>query len=87
VARRHQAQGAPVVSVLPAAVWGPQDPHFGEGATLATNVLKNRYPIVMQGGMHIADVRDLAAVLAAVMEPAAGRAATWLPASTSRSRT
>jgi dihydroflavonol-4-reductase len=72
VARRHQAQGAPVVSVLPAAVWGPQDPHFGEGATLATNVLKNRYPIVMQGGMHIADVRDLAAVLAAVMEPGRG---------------
>jgi hypothetical protein len=58
--------------VLPAAVWGPQDPHFGEGATLATNALKNRYPIVMQGGMHIADVRDLAAVLAAVMEPGRG---------------
>src|SRR5262249_42530293 len=44
VARRYQAQGAPVVSVMPAAVWGPQDPHFGEGATLATNVLRNRYP-------------------------------------------
>jgi nucleoside-diphosphate-sugar epimerase len=72
VARRYQAEGAPVVSVLPAAVWGPHDPHFGEGATLATNVLKNRYPIVMQGGMHIADVRDLAAVLAAVMDPGRG---------------
>jgi len=72
VARRYQAQGAPVVSVMPAAVWGPQDPHFGEGATLATNVLKKRYPIVMRGGMHIADVRDLAAVLAAVMEPSRG---------------
>jgi dihydroflavonol-4-reductase len=72
VARKYQAQGAPVVSVLPAAVWGPQDPHFGEGATLATNVLKNRYPIVMQGGMHIADVRDLAVVLAAVLEAGRG---------------
>jgi nucleoside-diphosphate-sugar epimerase len=72
VARRYQALGAPVVSVMPAAVWGPQDPHFGEGATLATNVLRNRYPIVMRGGMHIADVRDLAAVLAAVMEPGRG---------------
>jgi nucleoside-diphosphate-sugar epimerase len=69
VARRFQALGAPVVSVMPAAVWGPQDPHLGEGATMATNVLRNRYPVVMPGGMHIVDVRDVAAVLAAVMQP------------------
>jgi dihydroflavonol-4-reductase len=72
VARRYQDTGAPVVSVMPAAVWGPHDPHLGEGATLATNVLKNRYPIVMPGGIHIADVRDAAAVLAAVMAPGHG---------------
>ena len=72
VARRYQEKGAPVVSVMPAAVWGPHDPHFGEGVTRATNVLKNRYPIVMPGGMHIADVRDVAAVLAAVMTPGRG---------------
>jgi nucleoside-diphosphate-sugar epimerase len=72
VARRYQEQGAPVVSVMPAAVWGPHDPRFGEGVTRATNVLKHRYPIVMPGGMHIADVRDVAAVLAAVMTPGRG---------------
>jgi nucleoside-diphosphate-sugar epimerase len=72
VARKYQELGAPVVSVMPAAVWGPHDPHFGEGVTLATNVLRKRYPIVMPGGMHIADVRDVAAVLAAVMEPGRG---------------
>jgi nucleoside-diphosphate-sugar epimerase len=72
VARRYQTLGAPVVSVMPAAVWGPQDPHFGEGVTLATNVLRSRYPIVMHGGTHIADVRDVAAVLAATMEPERG---------------
>jgi nucleoside-diphosphate-sugar epimerase len=72
VARKYQDLGAPVVSVMPAAVWGPQDPYFGEGVTLATNVLRNRFPIVMRGGMHIADVRDVAAVLAAVMEPGRG---------------
>jgi nucleoside-diphosphate-sugar epimerase len=72
VARRYQELGAPVVSVMPAAVWGPHDPHFGEGVTRATNVLRNRYPIVMRGGMHIADVRDVAAVLAAVMTPGRG---------------
>jgi dihydroflavonol-4-reductase len=57
---------------MPAAVWGPHDPHMGEGATLAANVLKKRYPIVMRGGMQIADVRDVAAVLAAVIEPGRG---------------
>ena len=72
VAREYQARGAPVVSVMPAAVWGPHDPHMGEGATLAANVLKKRYPIVMRGGMQIADVRDVAAVLAAVIEPGRG---------------
>ena len=72
VARSYQELGAPVVSVMPAAVWGPHDPHFGEGVTRATNVLKRRYPIVMRGGMHIADVRDVAAVLAAVMTPGQG---------------
>jgi len=72
VARKFQALGAPVVSVLPAGVWGPHDPHLGEGVTLAANVLRNRYPVVMASGMHIADVRDVAAALAAVMEPRRG---------------
>ena len=72
VARRFQELGAPVVSVLPAGMWGPHDPHRGEGVTLAANVLRNRYPMVMAGGMHIADVRDVAAVLAAVMQPDRG---------------
>jgi dihydroflavonol-4-reductase len=72
VAREFQARGAPVVSVLPAGMWGPHDPHLGEGVTLAANVLRHRYPVVMAGGMHIADVRDVAAVLAAVMQPGRG---------------
>ncbi len=72
VARRLQTLNAPIVSVMPSAIWGPHDPHLGEGATLAANVLRNRFPIVMPGGMHIADVRDVAAVLAAVMQPGRG---------------
>jgi dihydroflavonol-4-reductase len=72
VARKYQALGAPVVSIMPAALWGPHDPHLGEGVTLATNVLRNRYPIIMPGGMHIADVRDVGAVVAAVMRPGRG---------------
>jgi nucleoside-diphosphate-sugar epimerase len=72
VARRYQALGAPIVSILPAAIWGPQDPHLGEGVTLASNILRKRFPIVMNGGMHITDVRDVAAVLATVMETGRG---------------
>jgi len=72
VARKFQAQGAPVVSVLPAGMWGPHDPNLGEGVSLAANVLRNRYPMIMAGGMHIADVRDVAAVLAAAMQPGRG---------------
>lgn len=72
VARKFQALGAPVVSVMPAGLWGPQDPHMGEGVTMATNVLRGRYPVVMPRGMHIADVRDVAAALAALMKPGLG---------------
>ena len=73
LARRYQDAGAPVVSVMPAAVWGPHDPHFGEGVTLATNVLKRRVPVVPPGGMHIVDVRDVAAALVGVMTPGGGQ--------------
>jgi nucleoside-diphosphate-sugar epimerase len=72
VAREYQRKRAPVVSVMPSAVWGPFDPHLGEGAALCANVLKKRFPIVSGGGMHISDVRDVAASLAAAMEPGRG---------------
>src|SRR5262249_40148102 len=73
VARRYQDSRAPVVPLMPAAVWGPHDPHFGEGVTLATNVLKRRFPVVPPGGMHIVDVRDVATALAMVMKPGRGQ--------------
>src|SRR4029450_976048 len=72
VARKYQAQGAPVVSVMPAALWGPYDPHLGEGVTMATNVLRNRFPVVMPGGMHIVDVRAVAGGLAGGVQPGRG---------------
>src|SRR5262249_20923275 len=50
----------------------PFDPHLGEGAAMCINVLKKRYPVVSGGGMHISDVRDVAAVLAAVIEAGRG---------------
>jgi nucleoside-diphosphate-sugar epimerase len=39
---------------------------------MCMNVMKGWYPFVMDGGLHISDVRDVARALAAVMEPGRG---------------
>jgi dihydroflavonol-4-reductase len=72
IARRLQDAGAPVTIVHPGMVWGPHDPHQGESASLARAILSHRAPVGVAGGMPIADVRDVAAVHAAVIRPARG---------------
>lgn len=72
VARRLQAEGAPVTITYPGTVWGPDDPNFGEAATFATDVLKRRVPFGVPGSMSVVDVRDLAAVHAAALRPGCG---------------
>ncbi len=72
VARRYQQAGAPVVITYPGFVLGPHDPHLSEGLRMVRDLLKGRYPIVPSGGFPIVDVRDVAAVHAAVLEPGGG---------------
>jgi nucleoside-diphosphate-sugar epimerase len=72
IARRHQAEGAPVVTAYPGAVAGPDDPYVGDTAFMLENVLKNRLPFAVPGGWPIADVRYVAAGLAAMIEPGRG---------------
>jgi nucleoside-diphosphate-sugar epimerase len=72
VARRYQQAGAPVVITYPGAVYGPHDPHLGDGLRRVRNVLKGRYPIAPSGGYSIVDVRDVAKIHAAVLEPGRG---------------
>lgn len=72
VARDLQASGAPVVTVYPAMVMGPHDPHLGEGTTAWRNVLRGLLPVMPPGGFHIVDVRDLGALIAAMTEPGRG---------------
>ena len=72
VARRLQDEGAPVVVVQPGAVWGPHDPHLGENARLALDLVRHRLPAMPPGPMWCVDVRDLGAVHAAVVEPGRG---------------
>ncbi|MGI5176145.1 NAD-dependent epimerase/dehydratase family protein [Dactylosporangium sp. CA-152071] len=66
VARELQDAGAPVVIVQPGAVLGPDDPHFGDQTRRLRDMLRGRYPVWPSGGLQVVDVRDVAAVHAAV---------------------
>ena len=71
-ARRLQEQGTPVVLTYPTMVIGPDDPTMGEGMATVARVLRGRVPALPPGGMEIVDVRDVAAVHLAAMQPGEG---------------
>lgn len=70
VAREQQAAGAPVVITYPPALLGPHDPKLGDQATRLRNTLRGRMPMWPLGGLPIGDVRDTAALHAALLGPA-----------------
>src|SRR5206468_8978221 len=72
VARARQERGAPVVIVYPGGVWGPHDTNLGEPTQGLRFLLGGRVRPVPRGGFPIVDVRDVAAVLAAAVEPGRG---------------
>jgi nucleoside-diphosphate-sugar epimerase len=72
IARDLQHAGAPVVITRPGMVWGPHDPHLGVTASLARDMLRGRVSISLPGGVPVVDVRDVAAVHAAVVESGRG---------------
>jgi len=72
VARELQAAGAPVVSIYPGAVYGPLDPYLGEQTRRMAWLVRGWFPLWSAGGLHVVDVRDVAAVVAAVLEPGQG---------------
>lgn len=67
VARSLQAEGAPVVIVQPGGVYGPHDPHLSDNMRRLRDILRGLYPMWPTGGLHLVDVRDVAAVNAAVV--------------------
>lgn len=83
-ARSLQARGIPIVTLYPGAVYGPYDPAFGLGSMGLCERIRSGWPM-SGGGMSNVDVRDLAAIVAAVMQPhhgprrfmAAGHYLTW----------
>jgi len=69
--RELQAAGHPVVSIYPTGVFGPDDP--GPGAPLKGLRDRIRYGYLMTtGGAGVVDVRDLASVIVAALEPGRG---------------
>lgn len=70
--RQLQRDGAPVVITYPGSVHGPHDPHMGESAHHVAMALRRLLPVVPRGGLHVSDVRDVAALHAAVLEPGRG---------------
>lgn len=72
VARRFQEQDAPVAIAYPGAMFGPDDPHFGESAIVAQDILAGRSRFVPPGGLSVVDVRDVASAIASMFEPGRG---------------
>jgi dihydroflavonol-4-reductase len=67
VAREHQEGGAPVVITYPPALLGPNDPHVGDQTSRVRNVLRGMMPMWPTGGFPVGDVRDTAALHAALL--------------------
>ncbi|GAA3748511.1 NAD-dependent epimerase/dehydratase family protein [Salinactinospora qingdaonensis] len=67
VARDHQRQGAPVVITYPPALLGPHDPNLGDQNARLRDALRGLVPMWPSGGFPIGDVRDTAALHAAVL--------------------
>lgn len=72
IARRFQADGAPVVITYPGSVWGPHDPYLGESGRLAQSALRGKLRLLNDGPMPISDVRDVAAAHAAILRAGLG---------------
>jgi nucleoside-diphosphate-sugar epimerase len=72
VARRLQDEGHPVVTVYPGAVLGPHDPYRGDQSERLRWQALGRFPIWARGAFHVVDVRTVADVVLAVLEPGRG---------------
>jgi dihydroflavonol-4-reductase len=69
--RDHQAAGVPVTTFVIGGVYGPQSPVLG-GSFAALLAALGSAMVVTDGGMGVVDVRDLADLLAAAVEPGRG---------------
>lgn len=72
--RELQAQGAPISIVYPGGIIGPDDPGFSDTFKALKHRIENGFRIFGDGGMQHVDVRDLSALVCAlVIDGGAGR--------------
>jgi len=71
LARSLQAEGAPVVTIYPAGVYGPEDPAMGETTKGLRDGIRLAMPVT-ETGISIVDVRDLAKMIVVALEPGRG---------------
>ncbi|RKT55194.1 SDR family NAD(P)-dependent oxidoreductase [Saccharothrix australiensis] len=69
IARRHREEGAPVVISYPPALLGPHDPKLGDQNRRLRDTARGIMPLWPAGGLQIGDVRDTAALHAALLSP------------------
>lgn len=65
---RFQEGGAPVISIAPGGIWGPNDPGMGDLATALRMLFRFGGDVVPRGTTYFIDVRDLAVCLATLVE-------------------
>ncbi len=68
IVQRLQEAGAPIRSTYPPGIIGPDDPGLSEGNHTIRTFLRDTM-VVTSGGFQVVDVRDLAAIHAALLEP------------------
>jgi nucleoside-diphosphate-sugar epimerase len=81
IARELQERGARLAIVYPSSTHGPCDPTVGSGPEFIANALRAGRVLVTEGGLSYTDVRDLAALLAALFAPGARARRLLAPAS------
>ncbi len=69
VARELEASGARIAIVYPSSTHGPFDPTVGSGPEFIAGMLRAGRVLVTAGGLSYTDVRDLAALVAALFAP------------------
>jgi len=69
--RELQAAGRPVVSIYPTGVMGPDDPGLGPTDKGLRDRIRFGF-VITTGGIGVVDVRDLASVVVAALEPGRG---------------
>jgi nucleoside-diphosphate-sugar epimerase len=70
-ARELQAREAPIVSVYPSGVYGPDDPGLGPSLKGLRDRIRFGW-LKTTGGVGIVDVRDVASIIVAALEPGRG---------------